>query len=77
MAADWMLGSVSPNKVVHAPTCRFARRPYEWARKQGDAEQLAKVLVETGGWLWHRPCRLCARDLLYELANELRRAEVR
>lgn len=69
--APWMLGRTSPNKVVHRADCRYARLPYPWANRQGDAKALAEALVRNDGWRWHRPCRVCARDLIDALLDRL------
>jgi hypothetical protein len=60
---DLCLGATSPKKVVHHEGCRYARRPYAWARQCADLDAFTGEMIETGAWRWHRFCQACCGDL--------------
>lgn len=70
--SDLCLGATNPRKVIHHRRCASARRDYGWARQFDTLTQVARELVITGAWRWHRCCQRCCGDLDDEVLRALR-----
>lgn len=64
----WSLGATNPHKVIHRPTCRYAKRPYNYFRDMTE-DQVGDHLVLTGAWRWHKAHADCCPDLAARLTT--------